>query len=239
MSVANGTFSRTNLAEAGKNYPRFYVDTYEDEGASAREGRKIFKQRELVEIFMPGNPLTRPVELVNPSHIEMWPEHYRAFKSGMELAVDGVPLEEWPVLHKAQVLELKALGFLTVEHVRDMNDGVIQRVGMGARILKEKAAAFLDDAVAMEQNEKLSSELALLRDQNLALQNQVNETGALLRQVHAELQSLKGGVNAIQPAPGTFQPGSVPDAPVDVGSSLAAFAQAKRGPGRPKKAVAG
>src|ERR1700761_896744 len=147
MSVANGASTRTNLGMGdGSTHPRFFVDQVQDPVASEREGRPIYRDEERVEIIMPGNPHTRPVARVSREHQERWPKEYAAFKEGIEVSPDGTPLEEWSILKRSQVMELKGLGFKTVEHIRDMDDHAVQRIGMGGRNLKQAAEVFLDDA---------------------------------------------------------------------------------------------
>src|ERR1700674_1234177 len=123
MPLAHGTYTRTDGMPGGdRNYPRFFLHDEQDQLATEQQGRPIFKSEERVEIIMPGNPLTRPVQRVTDEHRQKWPEQYKAFKQGQEMSVEGTPLEQWPILKRAQVLELKALGHLTVEHVATMDD---------------------------------------------------------------------------------------------------------------------
>jgi hypothetical protein len=192
MSVANATYTRTNLGQQdGSNHPRFFVDQVQDMVASENAGRPIFREEERVEIIMPGNPHTRPVARVSDEHRQRWPREYEAFKAGLEISPDGTPLEEWPILKRSQVMELKALGFKTVEHIRDMDDLAIQRIGMGGRRLKELAGGFLDDADRIANESKLSAENERLTEQVAALTRQVQEMGELTQKTFAELQTMK------------------------------------------------
>lgn len=192
MSVPNGTYTRTNLGQQdGSNHPRFFVDQVQDMVASENAGRPIFREEERVEIIMPGNPHTRPVARVSDEHRQRWPREYEAFKAGMEISPDGTPLEEWPILKRSQVMELKALGFKTVEHIRDMDDLAIQRIGMGGRRLKELALGLLDDAERMAMTGKLSAENERLLAEVDALRRQVMEMGELTQKTFAELQTVK------------------------------------------------
>lgn len=191
--LKQGSYTRTEGRSAGGTYPRFFTDSVKDHVASAREGRDIFKAEERVEIIMPGiSQLTKPVERVTQEHIERWPEEYKKFKAGQEMSVDGTPLEQWPILKREMVLELKYLGFMTVEQVAEMSEHAIQRIPMMGRRLKELAKAYLDDeqagailarttaanerqeAIIAEQNEKIANLSALtekLSAQVIALQN--------------------------------------------------------------------
>jgi len=204
MAVANGSYTRTNLGpQDSSNYPRFFVDQVQDMVASENQGRAIFFDKERVEIIMPGNPHTRPVANVTDEHRQRWPKEYEAFKAGLEISLEGTPLEEWPILKRSQVLELKALGFKTVEHIRDMDDLAIQRIGMGGRRLKEIAAGFLDDAERMALTTRITAENERLENEVVALRRQVEEMGALTHQNFAELQTMKN----TQPALATNIPG--------------------------------
>jgi hypothetical protein len=192
MSVQNGAFTRTNLgAGDGSNHPRFFVDQVQDMVASERAGRPIFRDEERVEIIMPGNPHTRPVARVTEEHKQRWPREYAAFKDGLELAPDGTPLEEWPILKRSQVMELKALGFKTVEHIRDMDDLAIQRIGMGGRRLKDMAAVFLDDADRVALTNQLAAENQRKDEEIAALRQQISEMGTQMEARFAELQSMR------------------------------------------------
>lgn len=198
MAVANGTYTRTNLGQQdGSNHPRFFVDQVQDMVATENQGRPIFREEERVEIIMPGNPHTRPVARVSNEHRERWPKEYEAFKAGMEMSPEGTPLEEWPILKRSQVMELKALGFKTVEHVSNMDDLAIQRIGMGGRRLKELAEGFLDDAARIAMTSQLSAENERLVTEVADLRRQVIEMGALTQQTFAELQGIKNAPSVV------------------------------------------
>lgn len=176
--------------------PRFYFEAVQDELATAREGRPIFRQEERVELFMAGNPQTVPVMRVTEEERRRWPEAYAAFKKGEEAALVGTPLEEWPILNRAQVKELKAIEILTIEDVATMSDLATQR-GMGLMGLRTKARAFLDDAAACALTEQQSKEIDLLKSQNAALENQVKELGEITRRMHGELMGLQNAQNPL------------------------------------------
>lgn len=211
MSVQNGAYTRTNLGQGdGSNFPQFYLQSVQDHAASEMQGRAIFREEEWVNIIMPGNPTTRPVFKVNNEHRERWPKEYAAFKDGIELSPEGTPLEEWPILRKPQVLELKALGFKTVEHIRDMDDLAIQRIGMGGRILKERAIAFLDDAERIASNTKLSAENERLHAEVARLTSTVDQLGQRMESLFAEGQANKDALPAIATMiPGMHDPVSM------------------------------
>lgn len=237
MSVANGTFTRTNSFgnDVARVIPMFFIESVPDEVASATAGRPIFRDEERVEIIFPGNPHTRPVKIVTNEERMKWPEQYAKFKAGQEMALDGTPIEEWPRLKKSQVYELKALGFLTIESVAAMNDLAIQRIGMGGRELKALAAAFLDDAERNKLNEQQNAVINRQDAELAALKNQLAQLSAMLTPMHAELQALKNQPHPIASMiPGMNDPmelakaGFVPPQGAPATSSLADLAPRKR-----------
>jgi hypothetical protein len=202
MTVQNGAFTRTNSfgSDGARNYPRFHTAEVQDHVATERQGRPIFRTEERVEIIMPGNPQTRPVARVTQEHIQRWPDEYERFKKGMEIAVDGTPLEQWPLLKRAMVLELKALGFMTVEHVAAMTDLATQKIGMGGMRLRDLAKAFLDDAAANALNVRLDADNRRKDEQIDALTRKVEEQGTLLERVYGELQAMRNAPSPIAAA---------------------------------------
>jgi hypothetical protein len=209
MSVQNGAFTRTNSFGQGgdRNYPRFFIESIQDQLATEREGRPIFRDEERVEIIMPGNAHTRPVMRVTREHQEKWPKEYEAFKKGIEICADGTPLEEWPVLKKSMVLELKALGFQTVEHVASMDDLATQRIGMGGMGLRNRAKAYLDDAEAGKLTGQLQADNNRKDAQIAELSRKVEEMGTLVNRLHGELQGMKNAPDPIAAhIPGLIDP---------------------------------
>jgi hypothetical protein len=234
MSVVNGQFTRTNSFGAGveRSYPRFFIEAVQDQPATNEAGRPIFRDEERVEIIMPGNPYTRPVQRVTDAHRQQWPKEYAAFKAGLELAPEGTPLEEWPRLKRGQVFELKALGFKTVEQVADMDDQAIQRVGMGGRQLCELARAFLDDA-ARSAEVRLAGANAEKDSEIAELKLKVAGFEQTMRQVQAELEAARH--SGARRAPARAPDSSTAAAPAAGAASALAGLEQPRRRGRPRK----
>jgi hypothetical protein len=188
-------------------WPRFFLDEVLDGLASEREGRPIYLEVERIELNYPGNPYTKPVMAVTDEHRQRWPEEYDAFKSGQEVAVNGTPLEQWPVLKRSMVLELKALGFHTVEQIRDMNDHAVQRIPMYGRKMKELAAAYLDDAVAAAALSKAQVDIDRRDAQIAALRLQVENLTSQMAEMFGQLQDRLNAPDPIAAViPGTLDP---------------------------------
>lgn len=205
--LRQGSYTRTNGAPSAEVWPRFHIEAVQDMLASERAGRPIFRDEERVEINMPGNPYSKPVMMVKDEHRQRWPEEYKRFKAGMDVAVSGTPLEQLPALKPSMIRELKALDFQTVEQLAAMNDHAIQRIPMYGRRLKEIAAVYLDDAeriavvtAAQAQKDRDAAEIATLR-------LQVENLQTSMAQMHSQFMAHFGAPNPLMTAiPGATDP---------------------------------
>jgi hypothetical protein len=224
-AMTSGGYTRSygTNADANRVKPRFHMQEEEDPRASQSAGRPIYKQREMVEILMPGNAWNRPDVYVTDEHKQRWPDEYAAFKKGIELAPHGTPLEHWPRLKRNQVLELKAKGFATVEELADMSDTIGQQLGMGWMQLRAIAKAFIDEGAKHALEEKLMAENNKLAGQVEGMKGELENMRALMAQMHGELMEKRNAPNEIQTFMTPQHDLPEPEAPTI--SSLAEFAQ--------------
>ena len=93
---------------------------------------------------------------------------YEAWKDGNELPESGTPLAAWSGVNTEMATALRAMGFKTVEDVRDMGDGAISKLPFpNARKLPELAGKWLDgaDSAAKDvENAELKERLAALEE---------------------------------------------------------------------------
>lgn len=161
-------FERRDAAEKSV-YVKFYVRPVQDEAASAKEGRPIYRDREYVEIRTPGdqnNVIQRPVSDMDRQRFRA---AYAQFKDGHGEQVVGTPLVEAPWITRSQVEELSHLRIRTVEHLAAVNDDTCTRVP-GLYTLRDKAKAMIEKAAGdapvlavQAENEKLKNELEALK----------------------------------------------------------------------------
>ena len=173
--LGNAEYSRTYGAPAAQLRGEFFMDTVKNVRASLEAGREIFGEVERVRIIIPGAIASIVVKNVTDEHRERWPEAYRAFRAGQEPALAGTPLEEWPVLNKAMVAELKHLQIRTVEELAGLSDIAVQHIGMGGQVLRERARVWLDDAQHEALTNRYLHENDQLRGEIAALKNQVEQ----------------------------------------------------------------
>lgn len=216
--------------------PRFHMEAVEDPIASQREGYQCWRQEERVQLIIPGSP-NSPVERVNDSHRAMWPKEYEAFRRGEEAVTDGIPLEMWPALKKPQVLELKAMGFRTVEDCASMADTAMQRVKFGQRV-RDLAKAYLDEAYAQAELQKAMSERDARTSEVAELRAKVDELSNLLTRVHSQMAAMGDRKpDLVTTAPMHMEPAQqVYASDAGGGSSLADLPEVRRRPGRPTNA---
>jgi len=109
--------------------------------------------------------------------------YYDAWKKGQEAPANGTPLAAWPGCSPEMAESLKLLHLLTVEDVADMNEATLERVGMGARAMRDQARAFVK---AQEGQAVIAVAMA---EKDKQLQTQADQIAELQRTV-AELQSI-------------------------------------------------
>ena len=142
-------------------FVRFEVRAEEDRTATIKNGHYTTKDIEYALITPPYSKdcvekevsawLSELVEHVRNNRIpERWADSYRkkyeAWKKGLEIPEDGVPIKGWSMISPAQQSNLIETGVRTVEALAKINDEGMKRFGMGALDLKNRAAAWLKQA---------------------------------------------------------------------------------------------
>ena len=146
---------------------KFFTDILRDETASVEAGRPIFKDVEWIHISIPGskdNVVVRPVRYKGQRNdVDRFPRHYAMFKNRIEGddQTIGTRLEQWPLLTRSQVEELKFFNIKTVEQLASAADGVAQKF-MNFHSIKQKAKDFLEAAAG-------NAPLAAIREEFEAL----------------------------------------------------------------------
>jgi len=156
--------------------------------------------REVVQIFIPGDAKAVPVQKVTDEHRDRWPQHYQAFKSNQEPSVDGTPLEMWGGLSKAQVANLKAANIRTVEDIAGLTDGQLDAVGRGARELRIAAQSY----VKLQEDRDAAEFYAREADRERA---EKDLTKAQLSEALERLEALEAKMAAGDAAPPRRGPG--------------------------------
>ena len=160
---------------------KFYYKTVKDEAATAEQGRACFKEREYVDIRIPG---TRGAGAARPATIrdkKRFERHYQAFKQRVELPLEGTPLSEWPVVTRAHAEELAFAGVKTVEQLAGMAD-VVASGFMGGQMFKAKANKWLEQAKKDVSQSDMDAEL--------------DKRDTMIKSLQARLDALEGNAPA-------------------------------------------
>lgn len=112
---------------------------------------------------------------------------YDAWKNDQEPPVDGHPIKNWPMASPAQVKMMSDLRIRAVEDLAAANEHVILRLGMGGRVLVEKAKEWLkssgDIAPALE-------ELSRLKIQNEEQRTQLTTQASQIKEMQTAIAAL-------------------------------------------------
>ena len=188
--MATADYDYNDFTEAGSQKAdenllvRFYMKPVQDKAASAKEGRPIFKEKEYIEIRVPGSRHPQAARPVTYRDKQRFHRHYEAYKARKELAVEGTVLSEWPAITRSQVQELEFFGVKTVEQLASVADSKLKNfAGLGR--LKQVAVAWLEESKSEDT----------LKQENKEMKGEIEELKAQM----AHLLAGKGG----EPAPET------------------------------------
>lgn len=193
MSIKPNDYSRDYNTVADSNedrdtcIPRFYMEAEEFEV----DGSPQWRDREMVEVIIPGNANTRFVKYVDEFVKARWPRAYAAFKDNQSAPVVGTPLEQWARLSPAMVMKLKSTGFRTVEDIARVADYNLGSLGLGGMKLRLLAQAFINDADRMAVTNKAVEDAARFEARCKELESQVEASNAQFRQMFEEIKALK------------------------------------------------
>jgi hypothetical protein len=134
-----------------------------------------YKDKPFVRIIVPGDKTNVVDQPVREDHKARFPRQWLHFQMQSDTGmVIGTTLPDWnkdqpEEFTDYQMAELQILKFQTVEQVATASDSQLQRVGMGATGLRDKARAYL---LGKNQTES-SSELAKTRTELDELKAQI------------------------------------------------------------------
>ena len=143
--------------------------------------REPYKGKPFVRIMIPGDKTSINEQMVADHHKQRFPRQWLHFQMQNDDApVIGTPLMQWnrddpEEFNEMQLAELQILKFQTVEQLATASDAQIQKVGMGASGLRERARVYLtkkNQSKNSSELEETRSELAELKAQMAMLMDQ-------------------------------------------------------------------
>lgn len=107
---------------------------------------------------------------------------YDAWLKGQEIPVNGMPLSAWPGINSDQVEIFRQVGLRTVEEVRDLSEGQLEKVRLpNMRDLRTQARLFLENVGAADIAKREADrdlEVQTLREQLAELRSLIPATSA-------------------------------------------------------------
>lgn len=158
-----------------------------NEGKSAAAGRPIYDDVELCEVRFPGSKNVSGFPATSFSHWEEDPHmgqrtvtyaerfsrQYQQFRAQQQQTKAGTPLDYLPFLTEGKRAELRALNIYTCEALAGVDGQELKNLGIMGRDLKNKAQAFLDEAVDNASVTKLQANMEALAAKNAVLEQDI------------------------------------------------------------------
>ena len=185
--MSEADLSMTRMAMDPNNvedrvFAQFYKHAGQNSHKTLEEGRPIYDDLDYVVIRIPGdkdNIVRRPGR---GTDMKRFPKQWAAYQAGNEQAQDGTPLEQWPLLTRSQVEELKYFGVHTIEALATMPDSNSQNF-MGMNKLKQQAKDHVEAA-------KSNAPILALREENEAQAAQLVEQANQMKEMQSQIAGL-------------------------------------------------
>lgn len=175
--------SGVGIPNTGNVFPVFFREAVKNDIKSLEAGRPIFDTQEYIRIIIPGDNLNSPVRLIKESDKVVYAEAYQRFKNEEAMAFDGTPVDAWPRLELKQVYALKAQGFFTVESIANVTDANLNKLGLGAMMLRDMAKAYIEAAKNGGNAERLVAENAQLRTDMSTMARTIDDLKQLIEKM--------------------------------------------------------
>lgn len=196
----------------------FFKQAVEDEAKTAQTGSPQFREVECIRIIIPGdlrNIVERRVEEPDKrNYLAAW----KAYQTQEQMAIDGTPLEMWPLLGKVNVRVLKAHHIFTVQQLAALDDTKLSDLGiLGTRTLRRQAQEFLRVAETGKVSSQIVGEVEALKKQNEMLVEQLRQANVkfeeMLRKQGSDL-SRHDSYSVPAAAPVAAAPSAAPTNPI-------------------------
>lgn len=171
----------------------FRMEPVKNEAKSKAEGRAIYDTVEFIQIIFPGDHTREINRPASDFDKEKYADEYRRFKDHDEQAFSGTPLEAWGALPAGTVAEMKALRIYTVEHLANLSELAITKLGMGGREHMNKAIAFLSKG---QDSDNLRARVAELEAQihELTSQKSAEDDGNKAPRIRRTPEQIAAGI---------------------------------------------
>lgn len=175
-----------------------FSDSIEDRAASIKEGHYVGKDVVFFKVTPVGGKLEvileaeahlKTLRRAGDKFLPMYEAAYAAYKDGAAPPVNGTALKDWPQISPAELKTLLSCNIRSIEDLATVPEEALNRIGMGARALQNKAIAWLNAAAGPG---KAAEEIA-------ALKAEMGNVSAEMKRIQQENLELRAKLEAHQP----------------------------------------
>lgn len=165
---------QANGAQPGDErlYVKFYMGSTQDSGASAREGRPVYKSVPFVKILVPGDRNTVIDTFADLSYQKRFARQWAAFQTQETQEIEGTLLSETPLVTRSVAEELEYFKVFTVEQLAECNDALAGKLPRFHE-LKRKAQVYVQQAKDSALAQKLGEENSELKNRVAGLESEI------------------------------------------------------------------
>jgi len=183
------------LMEDSPPYLDFEIGAKELREESIEAGHPVYEDEERVIITPMGDNKTQVIknckrwiahlkerrhhQMISDKYLDFCLDSYDAWKKKRAMPVSGTPIEQWPQATPSEVKMILNANFRTIEDLASANDEGLGLIGMGARVLKKKAATYLQSAkkhgAVSEKMVSLETKLETQSEDNKSLRDRIAE----------------------------------------------------------------
>lgn len=113
---------------------------------------------------------------------------YQQYMEGLEIPLDGTPILGWQLASPSQQKNIITANIRTVEDLAAANEQALVAIGMGARMLKERAVSWLATAT---DTGKVAAENEALRHKTTKLETDLEAATESLKVLTAKVEALQ------------------------------------------------
>lgn len=164
----------------------FYKRSVLNAARSRSEGRPIHEGRDFVKIQHPGETLNIVDRPVQDGDQRRWPRQWASYQAGVHQTPDGVPINLLFPSKPEIESTLRGYNIHTVEQLAGLSAQGISTVGMGAQDWVNQAQRYLESARKGVDHHKHQKDLAERDARIAALERNLADVTALVRQQQAQ-----------------------------------------------------
>ncbi len=165
---------------------KFYEKAVHQPFKSEQEGKVRFDTVIYLQVITPGALTIVDRPMYKDEDEEKYPEAWDAFKRGKSAMQSGTPLDKWAgcKLDVADIKQMEAAGYFTVENVADMPDFDVGKF-MGGQELKRRAKLFLEAAAGIGNTDRLMTEIQNTKDDLKLKDDQIKSMAEMIADLQA------------------------------------------------------